>query len=76
MNYQDEIQRLETIKTKAKRIERETITFYQHWQLGFNMAMHGCLKTMPENHTVAYVEGLQDAVKFMQISPHRTIEGH
>ena len=67
MDYQDEIQRLEAIKMKATRIERETIAFYHQWQLGFNVAMHGCIKAKPKNHTVAYIEGLQDAILLMQI---------
>ena len=67
MNYQDKLQRLETIKAKAIKIDRETIAFYQQWHSGFKMAMKGQMEAQPETHTVAYIEGLEDALNFMQV---------
>jgi hypothetical protein len=67
MNFQNTIQQLEFIKTKAPKVERNSVPFYQQWQRGVSMAMIGNLEVNPNEHTVAYIEGLLDAVSFLEM---------
>lgn len=67
MNFQNTIRELESIKQKAPEIEKNTLPFYQHWQKGVNMAMKGNLEVNPTEHTSAYIEGLLDAIAFIEM---------
>lgn len=67
MNFQDTISQLESIKKQALRVERNTVPFYQQWQEGVTMAMRGNLEANPSEHTTAYIEGLLDAVSFLEM---------
>ncbi|MGD1920090.1 MAG: hypothetical protein ACFCAD_15095 [Pleurocapsa sp.] len=67
MNFQDTISKLESVKQKAPKIERNMAPFYQHWQRGVSMAMKGNLDANPIEHTSAYIEGLLDAIYFLEM---------
>lgn len=67
MNFQDTIAQLEAIKKQALEIDRNTVFFYQQWQQGVTMAMRGNLSVNPTEHSTAYIEGLLDAISFLEI---------
>lgn len=67
MNFQDTITKLESIKEQAIQIERNTVPFYQQWQQGVTMGMKGNLEVNPSEHSAAYIEGLLDAISFIEM---------
>ena len=66
MNFQKTIRQLESMRKKAPEIESNTITFYQQWQMGVSMGMKGNLEVDIKQHSSAYIEGLLDAVTFLE----------
>ena len=66
MDFQHTIQKLESIKEKALNIEQNTAYFYQQWQQGVSMGMKGNLEVDTDKHTSAYIEGLLDAIAFLE----------
>lgn len=67
MDFQNTIRKLESIKEEAPEIERNTLPFYQQWQKGVSMAMKGNWEVDPKEHTSAYIEGLLDAIAFIEM---------
>ena len=67
MDFQDTITQLKSIKKQAPQVERNTVSFYQQWQQGVTMAMRGNLSVNPAEHSTAYIEGLLDAISFLEM---------
>ena len=66
MDFQDTIAQLESIKERAVQVDPNTVPFYQQWQKGVTMAMKGNLE-VNSTHTTAYIEGLLDAISFLEM---------